>query len=87
MAQIGAEIDQMGVLVSTFNAKSAEVQELTSAIDTQVGGTWWVGPASERFRGEWDGQFKPSLAKLQEALSEAAAEVNRRMNALQSAGS
>lgn len=87
MPQIGGEIEQMGVLVSAFNSKAAEVQELTAAIDSQVSGTWWVGPAAERFRGEWTGQFKPNLAKLQEALSEAAAEVNRRMNALQSAGS
>ncbi|MSO37262.1 MAG: WXG100 family type VII secretion target [Acidimicrobiia bacterium] len=87
MPQIGGGIEDMGVLVSTFTTKATEVNDLKQAIDSQLLGTWWIGPASDRFRAEWDGQFKPNLVALQNALNEAANEVRRRMEALQSAGS
>jgi hypothetical protein len=60
---------------------------LMSSISGQLGNTWWLGPAADRFRSAWDGEFKPMLTRLNAALMEAGAEVNRRQQALHQAGS
>ena len=87
MPQIGATIEEMQQLQSTFIRESANVAELTSTLSSQVGSTWWVGPAAERFKGQWDGEFRPMLQRLQQALDACSHEVQQRSNAIQAAGS
>lgn len=87
MAQIGAQMEQMLSLRSTFDRESAQVGELLSTLNNQIGATWWVGPAAERFRQQWNSQFAPTLRQLQSALQEASGEVQRRHDALLQAGS
>ncbi|MGQ0434934.1 MAG: WXG100 family type VII secretion target [Microthrixaceae bacterium] len=87
MPAIGGEIDQLTTLKSTFDRESGNVAELTSTIRSQLGNTYWVGPAAERFRSAWQGEFEPMLNKLQQALNEAGAEVAGRRDALVQAGS
>lgn len=87
MPQIGGEIEQMSVLSSTFTTECANVGDLTAHIDGQVTQTWWVGPAADRFREAWNGEFKNMLSRLQAALTDAATEVNRRRDALVQSGS
>jgi hypothetical protein len=87
MPQIGGEIEQMSQLSSTFTTECANIGELTARIDGQVNQTWWVGPAADRFREQWTGEFKTMLSRLQQSLTEASAEVNRRREALVQSGS
>lgn len=87
MARIGGEIEQLGQLKTTFDREARTVEELTRVIRSQLQTTVWEGPAAERFRSMWSGEFEVSLRKLQEALVEAGAEVARRQNALLQAGS
>jgi uncharacterized protein YukE len=87
MAQIGAEIGQMQSLQSTFTRESANVAELTSTLTAQVGQTWWVGPAAERFKGQWESEFRPMLQRLQESLDACSQEVQQRSHAIEAAGS
>jgi WXG100 family type VII secretion target len=87
MPQIGGTIEQMQSLQATFTREAGSVQELTSTISGQVGSTWWVGPAADRFKSQWDGEFRPMLQQLQQALQECSAEVQRRAQALVEAGS
>lgn len=87
MPAIGGELDQLTGLKSTFAHQSGNVSELTANIRAQLGNTHWVGPAAERFRQAWQGEFEPALNKLQVALSEAGTEVARRRDALIQAGS
>jgi WXG100 family type VII secretion target len=87
MAQIGATIEEMQSLQATFTRESGTVEQLTGAISGQVGSTWWVGPAAERFKAQWEGEFKPMLSQLQTSLQECSQEVARRSEAIQSAGS
>lgn len=87
MPQIGATIEEMQALQAAFTRESATVEQLTSAISGQVGGTWWVGPAAERFKGQWEGEFKPMLMQLQQSLVECSQEVQRRSQAISQAGS
>lgn len=87
MPQIGATIEEMQSLQATFSRESANVEQLTSSISGQVGSTWWVGPAAERFKSQWEGEFKPMLAQLQQSLVECSSEVARRSQAISAAGS
>jgi hypothetical protein len=87
MPAIGGELDQLTGLKSTFDRESGTVVELTSTIRSQLGNTYWVGPAAERFRTAWQGEFEPVLNRLEIALTEAGIEVARRRDALIQAGS
>ncbi|MEZ5273703.1 MAG: WXG100 family type VII secretion target [Ilumatobacteraceae bacterium] len=85
--QIGAELGQMQNLKKTFDQSTAKTNELKSAITNTLHNTWWKGPAADRFQQAWNNEFAPALQKLADALNEAAAEVQRRHDALQAAGS
>ncbi len=87
MAQIGATIEEMHALQAAFMRESGTVEQLSSAISGQVGNTWWVGPAAERFRGQWEGEFRPMLQALQTSLQDCSQEIARRTEAMQAAGS
>lgn len=87
MSTIGGEIGQLQSLKANFERQSASVHELTAAIRGELGNTWWKGPAADRFRDAWAGEFEPALRKLEAALQEAGTEVARRREALIQAGS
>lgn len=86
MSQMGADLEQLAVLREVLLRQSAVIEELSGTLRTQLSGTTWHGPASERFRGAWSSEFEPSLRRLQGALQEAGAEVGRRREALLQAG-
>lgn len=87
MPAIGAEIDQLVSLQSCFNNESNNVSDLTQTIRNQLQGTVWQGPAADRFRSAWSGEFEPMLNKLSAALVDAGTEVSKRREALIQAGS
>jgi WXG100 family type VII secretion target len=89
VAKVGADLGQLAVLKQTFDRQAEAVVQLTRSIDSQIaeGNTWWVGPAADKFRGEWRGTFKSNLAQLEQALREAGMEVDRRRQMLEQAGS
>jgi uncharacterized protein YukE len=87
MPQIGATIEEMQQLQSTFTRESATVAELTSTLSAQVGATWWVGPAAERLKGQWESEFRPMLQRLQQSLDACSQEVQQRSAAIEAAGS
>lgn len=87
MPAIGGEVDQLTALKNTFDRQAANVAELISSVDGQINSTYWVGPAAERFKGQWSGDFKRMLSNLQSALGESGTEVARRRDALIKAGS
>jgi uncharacterized protein YukE len=86
MARIGGELEQLVQLRGVFDREAQAVDDLTRAVRSQLAGTSWEGPAADRFRQMWDGEFEVSLAKLRAALQEAAVEVGRRREALMQAG-
>jgi WXG100 family type VII secretion target len=87
VSTVGADVEQLGSLKGTFDQQSQAIDELAGAIRNQLGNTWWQGPAADRFRQAWSGEYEPALRRLQEALQEAGAEVMRRREALVQAGS
>jgi uncharacterized protein YukE len=87
VTMIGAELEQMQGLRATLDQRGVQVGDLARAIRGQLASTFWRGPAADRFRQAWDGDFEPALSRLQSALDEAAQEVQRRHDALLAAGS
>jgi uncharacterized protein YukE len=86
MSTIGAEMGQLQSLGQSFIRESQDVARLTGAISGQVNSTWWKGPAAERFRASWEGDFAPTLRRLEAALQQASQEISRRHEALVQAG-
>lgn len=87
MSTIGAEMGPLQQLGQTFNRESGQVAQLTSTIASQVNSTWWKGPAADRFRASWEGEFQPTLRRLEAALQQASSEIGKRHEALHHAGS
>lgn len=86
MAKIGATIEELDSLKIQFNRQSENVEQLLSSIRDQLSSTDWLGGAADRFRDAWSSKFEPTLRELQNALTEAATEVQRRAEALVQAG-
>lgn len=86
MSTIGAEMGQLQQLGQTFTRESQQVGQLTAAIGSQVNSTWWKGPAADRFRSSWESEFAPTMRRLEAALQQASAEIQRRHEALTQAG-
>ena len=80
---IGGDLGQMQTLASQLTRASDEVRALQNTVTNGVLGTQWTGPASNRFRDAWNGQYKSNLQQLQEALTQLSAEVKKRRDALE----
>ncbi|MBX6751805.1 MAG: WXG100 family type VII secretion target [Micromonosporaceae bacterium] len=87
MPTIGGELDQLAALKATFDRQSGMVAEVLTSLRSQIGNTYWEGPAAARFREAWQSDFEPMLQRLQQQLGEAGTEIARRRDALLKAGS
>ena len=87
MPTIGGELDQLAALKATFERQSGMVAEVLTSLRSQIGNTYWEGPAAARFREAWQSDFEPMLQRLQQQLGEAGQEIARRRDALLKAGS
>ena len=86
MAVIGGALDEMTRLKSNFDRQSQAVDELLSALRSDLDSVYWKGGAAERFRTSWETEYEPSLRSLSAALVDAATEVANRQQALEAAG-
>jgi len=84
---IAGDIEQLMTLQQAFTRHAQSVEELTSAIRSQLHSTRWEGPAADRFRNSWNTEFETALRRLGEALTDCSGEVSRRREALLQAGS
>ncbi|MEA2294186.1 MAG: hypothetical protein QOE86_1825 [Solirubrobacteraceae bacterium] len=86
MSHLGGDLDQLAALKATFAQQSQAIQQVADAVRVQLEQTHWHGPAAERFRAAWAGEFEPTLRRLHAAFEEGGVEVARRREALQRAG-
>lgn len=86
MARIGASLESLAELKTTFDSQAQRIDELISTITGRLSNTDWEGPAAERFRGQWGSDFEPSLRNLRSALEECGVEVARQRERLIQAG-
>lgn len=80
--RLGGDIPAMERLQGNLKQRSSEVQSLRSGLSSMITSTWWEGPAATRFKGAWEGEYKNSLMKLEQLLTDLSTEVNNRKNAL-----
>lgn len=75
----GANLADLDGLQGLFETKAAEVDQLTSTLNSRVdrGATAWAGPGADRFRTAWSTDFRPAMVKLEGALREAAVAVGK----------
>lgn len=85
MGMQGADIMQMQQLEQRLQQESAAVKELMQRIDQTLSNTQWTGPAAERFKQEWTGDFRKALTTLSDALGQNAATVRNRWQAFEAA--
>lgn len=86
MAEIGGSIDEMQQLRAALEREAQAVAQVASNVANQVNGTTWTGPAADRFRAQWEGEFRPALGQLEQALAAYSQEVGRHAEALMRAG-
>ncbi len=84
--RIGGTVEQMQTMGAKFNSEVAELESLVSRISAQLGSTDWEGGAAQRFRAQWDGEFKNTFTQVAQGLRECASEVQNRATALTQAG-
>lgn len=84
--RIGGTIEQMQTMGAKFTNEATELEALVSRISAQLASTDWEGGAAQRFRAQWEGEFKSTFQQVAEGLRECASEVQNRANALTQAG-
>jgi uncharacterized protein YukE len=72
----GNNPEQMGQLAQLLTQKSEELNQTANQLTQQLAGTAWVGPDSERFRGEWE-THRAQLTQIAAQLQEVSATVQR----------
>jgi WXG100 family type VII secretion target len=84
---LGGDPQQMQQLSVQFRNEGQQVADVASRITGTLANTVWTGPAADRFRQEWEGDFRQVLARLQEALERNAHVVDSRLRAITDATS
>lgn len=84
--RIGGTIEQMQTMGSKFDAEASEVEALVSRISSQLAGTDWEGGAAQRFRSQWEGEFRATFNQVAQGLRDCSVEIKGRADALTSAG-
>ena len=82
MSRLGGDIEGMERLQGQLRQKGEHVQSLRSELTNIVQSTYWEGPAANRFKSEWNGQYSQSLQRLEQLLVDLGQEVQRRKDAL-----
>jgi uncharacterized protein YukE len=85
MTMVGGNLEQLRMLEHQFTADAETVGDLQRRVTATLTNTTWTGPAADRFRQEWNGNFVGALTRLQEALADNAAVVRSRTQAIQQA--
>jgi WXG100 family type VII secretion target len=83
MARIGADVDQLRDLKTTFDGQAQRVEEMISTISGRLANAYWEGPASERFRSTWGSEFEPALRQLRDSLEQCGVEIKQRIGILE----
>ncbi len=86
MSMIGGNIPELESLSTSLDQNSGYVTDILTNLNADLGNTWWVGGAADRFRTDWESEYQPALRSLSQALTDASTEVRRRLTALEEVG-
>ncbi len=84
--RIGGTIEQMTTMGTQFNSEAEMLAALVARITSQLNSTDWEGGAAQRFREQWNGEFKGVFTKVEAGLRACGSEVKGRAAALTQAG-
>ena len=82
MSMYGANPDELEHLGLTLTRQIDAVNGVLGTVGGVLRSTTWMGPARERFVGEWDSSFTSALQRLTEAFDAAGADCRRRAGEL-----
>ncbi|MBT2548315.1 hypothetical protein [Arthrobacter sp. ISL-65] len=73
----GADVEQLRNLSRQLNAGSTEIQRQKNVLSNLLTNTEWMGPDAVQFRGKWESEHVPALARVAQALEEAGQQATR----------
>jgi len=82
MSLYGANPEELDHLGATLTRQIDAIATVMSNVSSVLAGTTWVGPARERFEGEWNGSFRNALTRLNDAFQAAGQDCTRRSDDL-----
>lgn len=74
----GANPDELEQLGSTMQRQREAIDGVIATVGGALSGTTWMGPARDRFQGDWDSAFVAALRRLNEAFDAAGQDCRRR---------
>lgn len=73
----GADVEQLDILASRFEAQASRVREIIVASSALLFVTEWTGTKVDRIRSDWSSSARPSLTALAETLQRSADTLKR----------
>ncbi len=68
--RLGADVEALDHLSRTFQTEAAKIQQAIANISRDLGSAWWEGNDANRFKNQWNGEFRARLHQVEQALQE-----------------
>ncbi|WP_036921433.1 WXG100 family type VII secretion target [Propionicicella superfundia] len=85
MAKSGANLEDLDALKKTLTDAAGSTSTLRSSIDSTVQSAVWEGRNADAFRESWQ-EFRLTLEKIQNALQDASADVQKQRDGYAAVG-
>ena len=77
MVMSGSDADALDALARQMGGKSSKIQGVSKRLGREIHGSPWHGRNADRFRRDWDGEYRRSLAAAASFLQQAGEGLHR----------
>lgn len=70
MTRIRVTPAELRTLDNRCRSEAQQIEQVKLRVGSAIANTDWDSPAAQRFRSNWDADFRPVLDKLYEALAD-----------------
>jgi hypothetical protein len=77
MVMSGSDADALDALAHQMGGKSSKIQGVSKRLGREIHGSPWHGRNADRFRRDWDGEYRRSLAEAASFLQQAGEVLHR----------
>jgi uncharacterized protein YukE len=77
MVMSGSDADALDALAHQMGGKSSKIQGVSKRLGREIHGSPWHGRNADRFRRDWDGEYRRSLAEAATFLQQAGEGLHR----------
>jgi hypothetical protein len=77
MVMSGSDTDALDALARQMGGKSSKIQGVSKRLGREIHGSPWHGRNADRFRRDWDGEYRRSLAEAASFLQQAGEGLHR----------